>query len=88
MQKSTKTKIPESDLDLELDTTDNVPCAVGSSSTPRAENPTEDSKMFPRQAKSPVICVRTQATIRVGGEQGPAAAFRCFSTGSRARGLF
>ncbi len=39
------------------------------------------------QAPSPVIRARNQALIRIGGEQGRAAALRCFSAGSRARGL-
>lgn len=43
--------------------------------------------MVSHQATSPVIRARNQAMIRTGGEQGRAAALRCFSTGSRARGF-
>lgn len=44
--------------------------------------------MYFHQATSPVIRARTQALIRIGGEQGRAAVSGCFSTGSRACGLF
>ena len=40
------------------------------------------------QAVSPVIRVRYQALTHLGGEQGRAAVLSCFSTGSRAYGLF
>ena len=43
--------------------------------------------MFNEQATGPVIRSRTQAMIRIGGEQGREAALSCFQAGSRARGL-
>ena len=54
----------------------------------RATNPFGDSTMFrSHQAAGPVIRVRNQATIRVGGEQGRTAVSDSFVTGSRACGL-
>jgi hypothetical protein len=40
-----------------------------------------------RQAVSRGIRARNQAMIRTGGEQGRAAALRCYSAGATARGL-